>query len=254
MLASEYRRLAEAEAGMWWFTTLHADLLATIARHFGQDKGIRILDAGCGTGGFLRHARACGYTNCKGLDVSPLAVAYCSQQGLVAEQGSIADAAALARQGRADVIVSIDVICSLPDEQSRIGFLRGACDLLNDGGLLIVQTPALRCLAGIHDLAVGVNTRYTRTGLRALLSQAGIAGGELRYRLFLLAPLVLLMRTIQRARLRYRSAVSIESDVKMPPALVNSLLFRVQGLEDRWLRFRPFGASLQIMIRKGQHA
>jgi hypothetical protein len=62
------------------------------------------------------------------------------------------------------------------------------------------------------------------------------------------------MRTFQRARLRYRSAVSIESDVKMPPALVNSLLFRVQGLEDRWLRFRPFGASLQIMIRKGQHA
>jgi len=254
MLASEYPRMAAVEADMWWFTSLHADLLDVIREHFGQEKNIRILDAGCGTGGFLRYARRRGYANCKGLDFSPLAVDYCRQQGLDVLQGSITDKQALANAGKADVIVAIDVICSLPDEQQRIDFFREANELLNDGGLLLVQTPAFRCLGGIHDLAVGVNRRYTKTEVQLLLQHAGIQNCRLRYRLLLLAPLVLLKRTLQRLQLGFRSNVAIESDVKMPSALLNSLLFHLQRMEDKWLPFRPFGSSLQILIKKARQA
>jgi len=254
MLASEYQRMAEVEADMWWYTSLHADLLNIIGEHFGHEQGIRILDAGCGTGGFLSYVRRRGYTNCKGLDISPLAVEFCRQQGLDVLQGSIADTAALTGAGSADVIVAIDVICSLPVEQQCVDFFRAASRMLNEGGLLIVQTPAFRALGGIHDLAVGVNQRYTKADMHRLLKRADIQSYRLRYRLLLLAPLVLVARSLQRVQLRFRSKVTIRSDVKMPPAIVNALLFQLQRLEDRWLPFRPFGTSLQILVRKARQA
>lgn len=254
MLDSEYQRMAKVEADMWWYTSLHADLLDMIRKHFGEARGIRILDAGCGTGGFLRQLQRHGYTNSAGLDISPIAVDFCRKQGLEVWQGSIADTAALTRAGSADVIVALDVICSLPDEQQRVDFFIAASRQLNDGGLLFVQTPAFRCLGGIHDLAVGVNKRYTRGDMQALLKLAGIGACRLRYRMLLLAPLVFVARSLQRLRLRFRSNVTIESDVKMPPPIVNTLLFHLQRLEDRWLPFRPFGTSLQILVKKVRRA
>jgi SAM-dependent methyltransferase len=250
MLGSEYLRMARVEADMWWYTSLHADLLDLVRGHFGAGRSMRILDAGCGTGGFLRYLRSHGYANCTGLDISPIAVDFCRQQGLEVLQGSIADQTALARAGSADLIVAMDVICSLPDQQQRVAFFQAASSQLNDGGMLIVQTPAFRCLGGIHDLAVGVNQRYTKAEMQALLRLAGIDGYRLRYRMLLLAPLVLLARSLQRLRLRVGSKVTIESDVKLPPAAVNTLLFHLQRFEDRWLACRPFGTSLQILIKK----
>jgi SAM-dependent methyltransferase len=252
MLESEYHRMAQLEAGLWWHTSLHADLLDMIRKQFGNARDLRILDAGCGTGGFLGFLRRHGYSNCTGIDISPIAVDFCKQQGLDVLQGSIADPAALAQAGKADVIVAMDVICSLPDDGQRVDFFRAACRLLNDGGLLIVQTPAFRCLGGIHDLAVGVNKRYTRHDMRALLTVAGIDACSLRYRLMLLTPLVFVARAWQRLRLKLfgEDRVKIESDVKMPPPAINALLFHLQRAEDRWLPFRPFGTSLQILVKK----
>lgn len=250
MLESEYHRMAQLEAGLWWYRSLHADLLDMIQSHFGARRNLRILDAGCGTGGFLRYLRKAGYDDCTGLDISPLAVAFCREHGLAVAQGSIADATALSACGTADLIVSMDVICSLPDDSQRVDFLRAASRQLNAGGLLIVQTPAFSVLGGIHDLAVGVNKRYTKAGMRSLLALAGIGASRLRYRLLLLTPLVFLTRSLQRLRLRFASNVTIESDVKMPPALINSLLFRAQRFEDRYLRLRPFGTSLQVFVTR----
>lgn len=251
MLEAEYFRMADVEARMWWYTSLHASLLATIQRTFGDNKQIRILDAGCGTGGFLRFLRDRGYTNSVGLDISAIAVDFTRKQGFEILQGSIADPAVLEHIGKVDLIVSMDVICSLPDEAERATFLREASRLLNDGGLMIVQTPAFHWLGGIHDMAVGVNKRYTRGGLRRLLQQAGVTDYELRYRLMLLTPLILLVRSSQRLKLKLGKNVPIESDVVMPSPIMNTVLSRLQRLEDHWLPSRPFGTSLQIYIAKG---
>ena len=250
MLESEYHRMAQLETQLWWYTSLHADLLAMIQRHFGARRDIRVLDAGCGTGGFLDYLRRHGFTDCGGLDISPVAVEFCRQRGLDVRQGSIAEAAALASTGKADLIVSMDVICSLPDEQQRVDFFQAASHLLSDGGLLIVQTPAFRRLGGIHDLAVGVNKRYTKREMRALLTRAGINTWHLRYRLLLLTPLIFVARTLQRLRLKFGRNVTIESDVEMPPAVVNTLLYQLQRFEDRSVPFRPFGTSLQVVVTK----
>jgi 2-polyprenyl-3-methyl-5-hydroxy-6-metoxy-1,4-benzoquinol methylase len=251
MFEAEYFRMAEVEAQMWWYTSLHASLLDTIQREFGANKQLRILDAGCGTGGFLRYLRHHGYSNTVGVDISDIAVQFSRKQGFEIIKGSIADRAVLERIGKVDVIVSMDVICSLPTEQERVVFFREAEHLLNNGGLMIVQTPAFSCLGGIHDMAVGVNKRYTKTEMRRLLEDAGVTHYSLHYRLMLLTPMVLLVRTAQRLRLKLGKDVPIESDVEMPSPVMNALLSRLQRLEDRWLPLRPFGTSLQILISKG---
>ena len=48
MEAGEYTRMDVAEAEMWWYRALHSRLLDAVGTGPGS-----ILDAGCGTGGFL---------------------------------------------------------------------------------------------------------------------------------------------------------------------------------------------------------
>jgi SAM-dependent methyltransferase len=251
MLEAEYFRMADVEAEMWWYTSLHASLLETIRMYFGENKAIRILDAGCGTGGFLRYLRQHGYTNSIGLDIANIAVEFSRKQGFEVIKGSIADRSVLERVGKVDVIVSMDVICSLPEEAERVVFFREAYQLLNAGGLMVIQTPAFACLGGIHDMAVGVNKRYTKPEIRKVLQQANIGNYSLRYRLMLLTPVIFVARTMQRLRLKLGKNVAIESDVKMPSRFMNTVLSLLQRLEDHWLPFRPFGTSLQILISKG---
>ena len=48
MERNEYALMAAAEDDMWWYRALHARLLEKLEGVHG-----RVLDAGCGTGGFL---------------------------------------------------------------------------------------------------------------------------------------------------------------------------------------------------------
>ena len=49
----EYQRLAELDRRLWWFRGLHAQMLTALARPALRWDGMRLLDAGCGTGGLL---------------------------------------------------------------------------------------------------------------------------------------------------------------------------------------------------------
>jgi len=50
MEPDEYTRMDEIEARMWWYRALHARLLDALGQ---QSDAAPVLDAGCGTGGFL---------------------------------------------------------------------------------------------------------------------------------------------------------------------------------------------------------
>ena len=49
----EYEKMHAVEDRMWWYHGLHANLLTAFARTGRARAGLRVLDAGCGTGGFL---------------------------------------------------------------------------------------------------------------------------------------------------------------------------------------------------------
>ena len=49
----EYHLMDAVEDGMWWYRALHTRVLQALGRPRG-----RVLDAGCGTGGFLARLKA----------------------------------------------------------------------------------------------------------------------------------------------------------------------------------------------------
>ncbi len=251
MLDDEYYRMASAESELWWYRSLHEFVLDKIQQCHGSRTSIRILDAGCGTGGLLTFLRNNGYSNTVGIDISKIAIEFCRNNGFKVIEGSIADQQVLVNLGKFDVIVSLDVICSLPNEGERKNFFRGSHQALNQGGFLFVQTPAFKLLSGIHDLAVGVNHRYTRHEMTDLLTQAGIKSPKVNYRLFIFTPIIFIVRMVQQLMLWLKGPnVVIKSDVSMPASFVNSVLLFIQRFEDRVLPVKPFGTSLQIQITK----
>ena len=70
----EYEKMHAVEERMWWFLGLHANLLTAFARARRATPGLRVLDAGCGTGGFLaKLGRAMPGLDRIGMDFEPVA-------------------------------------------------------------------------------------------------------------------------------------------------------------------------------------
>ncbi len=251
MVSAEYAAMARAETTMWWFRALHQHILSTIEKRFGADRSLKIVDAGCGTGGLLKAFQDKGYVYAKGLDISKDALQSCRSRGFSCEEGSILDISKFFAPASLDVIVSNDVLCCPIEKADQEAFVRQAYDLLKPGGMLIVNLPSLQAFRGIHDLSVALVERFDKPRMRHLAEQAGWSHVDLRYRLFLLSPLFFAIRTFQRFMLRFfKNQVAIVSDVKTPNFLLNEVLYLISRCDDALWKFCPWGPSLFGVFRK----
>ena len=218
---------------MWWFRGLHANLLAALAAS-GAPR--RVLDAGCGTGGFMaRLAAEFPRTAVIGLELDAGAVLLArAKTGGALCRGSI-DLPPFA-DGAFDAIVSADVLCHRGvDQQRALGALRRC---LRPGGLILLNLPAYRWLYSAHDVAVDNARRYAAGEVRRLLEAAGFERVRTRYWNSLLFPLMVLRRKFGR---------SGGSDVALGPPLIERALGAVLGLERRLGEAGlglPFGGSI----------
>jgi SAM-dependent methyltransferase len=237
--AREYERLAQAEDAMWWFRGLHANLLAALRNE--RVEAAAILDAGCGTGGFLARLAATfpGATTV-GLELDPDAAGVARRKsGCPVCVGSVerlpfAD-------GRFEAVVSADVLCHAGvDEQGALAALRRS---LRPGGILVLNLPAYRWLYSGHDAAVANARRYGRHEVELMLRESGFARVRARYWNTFLFPLMVLRRKLWR---------TAGSDVALLPAPLERLFAAVIALECRFAAQRrlPFGGSILAVAVK----
>jgi SAM-dependent methyltransferase len=231
----------EAEEGMWWYRALHAGVL----RVLDTPRGGPVLDAGCGTGGFLLRLRqARPEIRAAGLEYRPDAAARArAKAGVPVAVGSVnavpfADAAF-------DGLVSLDVLCHAAAEPERaLAEFRRA---LRPGGQLVLNLPAFQWLYSAHDVRVHTARRFTAGGLRALLAAAGFTEIRAGYWNALLFPLMVVQRKVLA-----RGAGS-RSDVAPPPPWLNRGLTAVTAAERRLmaagLSFPVGGSVLATAIR-----
>ncbi|WP_430395646.1 class I SAM-dependent methyltransferase [Ferrovibrio sp.] len=243
MQREEYRRMAALEESMWWYRALHAGVLQRIQR-LGLVAGSRLLDAGCGTGGFLR------YLKLSGLPVLPQGVEYDAEAAAVARDktglpvavGSVNSLAYA--EGSFDVVVSNDVLShAAVDEAVALAEFRRC---LVPGGRLLLSLPAYAWMASAHDRHVHNARRYTAGSARAALERAGLQVEAVGYWNSLLFPLMLLHRLTA-------GQTQQESDVKPFPPLLDRLFFAVTALERALARLGlglPFGGSVWVQARK----
>ena len=210
---------------MWWYRALHARALDALEP--GRVGGGPVLDAGCGTGGFLARLRRAwpggGQAAAAfGLEFKPEAAARArAKAGVPVAVGSV-NAIPFADASFGG-LVSLDVLCHAAAEPERA--LAEFRRVLRPGGRLVLNLPAFRWLSSAHDVRVHNARRFTAGEARALLAGAGFSGVRARYWNSLLFPLMVAQRKV------LARGPDSRSDVAPPPPWLNAGLHAVTTLE-----------------------
>src|ERR1035437_8785336 len=192
MEPEEYRKMAEVEDRMWYYRALHRHVARSLACAISSPNAA-VLDAGCGTGGLLRHLRTVQPTwRLSGMDLSPLACQLARERtGAEITEGSVTQLP-FANESFA-AIASCDVLCQVEQPRIALGeFVR----CLQPGGVVVLTMPAYQWLYSYHDRQVANLRRYTSTGLRALFRAVGLQPAYSSYWNTLPFPLAVLRRKI----------------------------------------------------------
>jgi SAM-dependent methyltransferase len=239
-----YDDTAEAEQTHWWFlelrrvwrSLLEADALA-------REGTLKILDAGCGTGGNLRDLETGGNAVAVGVDLSARALVHASRKtGFPLVRASVT--ALPFRDESFDAVLCTDVLyhAAVTDEAAALREMRR---VLRVEGRLVLNVPAFDSVRSSHDRAMHTARRYRRAGLRRLLERAGFLPERLLYwNGILFVPAVLFRLATRRRR--------TGSDLGLQPGPVNDLLGAIARI-DAALALRgvlPAGLSLAALARR----
>jgi len=245
MEPGEYRKMAEVEDHMWYYRALHRHIGRSVSSFTGEkSRPVRLLDAGCGTGGLLRSLQRVHTSwNFSGIDFSALACELATERtGLKIVEGSVSS---LPFAGNVfDAIVSCDVLCQVSDPRRAIQEFNRC---LRPGGWVVVTMPAYSWLYSYHDREVSNLKRYTRGEVNRLLVGAGFRILRSTYWNTLPFPLVVAKRKVFSAR----SAAT--SDVKGFPAPVEAFFNGMMAIEHGWFSIGgslPFGTSILTVAKK----
>lgn len=255
MRPDEYRKLRALEDTHWWYQALYRRVLdklnaALVAEGRPQSAPRFFLDAGCGTGGFLRFLRLArpghGFRetlHLYGVDRSILALGL-TGDGLLSAQ---ADIGLLPfRSEWFDGVVSLDVL-NHAEVRDDVAALREFHRVLKPAGILVMNLPAHPRLLSAHDRAVCNVRRYRREELRAKLVEAGWRDLQIEY---WNSTLLLPAMVVRLWKSRWSSG---GSDLYRVPAPLNTALRWWLEAERVWAKGIPFPTGLSLLVtgRKG---
>ena len=236
---------ALAEPTHFWFRGFRAHVVPALQDLVGDRRDLRILDCGCGTGYNMANVLR-PYGRTFGFDFVQDSMDRARGIGRPVLR---ADAQRMPFQsGVFDLVTSFDVLQSVPDDRQM---LREIARVLKPGGHMVLNVTALDLMRGDHSDVWGELRRYTPGLVRRLLGEAGLEPVRVAFLFASLLPLMLAVRTVQKA-LRTWRAPRGDSDLTVPMAPVNALLTGFVVTEARLARVvpLPFGSSLLIVARK----
>lgn len=241
MQIDEYRKLAELESKMWYFSALHQRMMIPLKPL--QGKPARLLDAGCGTGGLIRAIREQEPSwSITGIDFSPLACSLASQTTDV----DILEASITALpfgDESFDILTCADVLSHIDDGSLA---LREFSRVLRPGGFLVINVAAYQWMWSYHDDAVQTRHRYRRSELVGMVKDCGLTPVQASYANMLIFPLIIARRKVLPPR-------SPSSDVQAYSPLVDGLFGTLAAMESGWLKqggTLPTGCSVFLAAFK----
>jgi len=239
MEPDEYRRMAEAEAGHWWYRSPRELVRQEFASRLPKDP--LLLDAGCGTGATGGWMRGIGHVIA--LDIERTALDLYDEL----HPGAELVRADVAHTGLADSHVD-GVLCvtvlyhrAIDDPGSVV---REFARVLKPGGSLCLVEPGVRRLRRAHDRHTHAARRFGRSDLVALVESAGLEVKRATGAYTFLVPPAWVKSLIERGD----SASDLDSGGRQ----VGRLLSTLAMIERRTIRRLPlpFGLSIVVVATK----
>jgi SAM-dependent methyltransferase len=246
----EYAAMHAVEENHWWYKTLHRKVWERIP--FNSYEKIKVLDVGCGTGGFLLKCKENAKLAAQGIDFSEYAIDFSAKRGLEVKKASVFKLYEHFPASSFDVVVCNDVFYQFEKDEIIQALLQIQI-VLKPGGLLIANNQAFEVFRGTHDIAVGAKIRFIKTDFDEYLGVVSkLKIKEAHYWSVILSGPILLLRALQRLQLRlgWIKASEIKSDVKPTANWINNLLFLLLKWEEKLFPIAPFGSSLFMVFEK----
>jgi SAM-dependent methyltransferase len=246
---AEYDYLFKLEDDLWWFVGMRRIVDELMQRHLmngatARMGSLKVLDAGCGTGGQLKQLERFGQVT--SFDFEPRAAEMFAtrQRGRILVAST--DAIPFADESF-DLVTSFDVVCQLErpaDERAMTELAR----VLKPGGGLILRVPAFQVLYGPHDVTLHTKHRYSTGEMATKLEGAGLRVVHTTYANTFLFPVAAVRRTLAKVL----GKPADESDVRAVPAPLNQALTGVLRVESEILKrtSMPFGLSVIALAKK----
>lgn len=244
MNPAEYARMHALEDWYWWFVSRRTAAARFVRDFAPKERPLRILDAGCGTGGMLDVYRSWPDAAVTGLDFSPEALRFSHERGHTRLTGG--DLTLLPfRTASFDVVSAMDVIEHVGDDRRAVEEI---ARVLRPGGILVASVPAYQFLWSTHDEALHHHRRYGGPEFAKLLNSSGLRVEKQTFLLAALFPLA----AAQRLATRSRQKAGESAGLPAVPKAVNSALIAFQAAELALARHLslPFGLSILSVARK----
>jgi SAM-dependent methyltransferase len=238
----QYALMARVEDSHWWYVGMQCLAAALLDREDALRAELRVLDAGCGTGGTT--AWLARYGAVVGVDIAAEAVPFWRPRGLTRVARGSVDALPFA-SGAFDLVTCFDVLYH-QQVTHEATVLAEFWRVLRPGGWLLLRVPAYAWLHGAHDDAVHTRRRYTRGDITGAVRAAGFSVAVATYGNAVLFPLA------AAKRLSERWLGPSQAEMSLPPRLVNSAFTIALRAEARVLRrwSLPWGLSALVLGRK----
>ena len=247
MEREQYAIMARREERHWWYAGMRRVALAVLERALDDRAGLRILDAGCGTGGTTIELQRFGEV--VGVDLAWAALEPARGRGLRRLTRASIESLPFGTASF-DVATSFEVVYHL-GVASDVAALKEIRRVLKPGGLFLLRVPAHDWLRGEHDRLVHTRHRYSWEEISHKLADAGFGVERLSWANTLLFLPAVAKRLLERTN-GHDPAAAAEPDLWQPPAPLNALLESTVAVEalaiPRGVPL-PFGLSLLAVAR-----